>query len=57
MKLNCDDFNQVYVWVDENHELTELSPRFDYEEDAENWYRRMKQEICNEEDLLRKARA
>lgn len=52
MKLICDDYNQVYVWVDDCNEDNELSPRFDYEEDAENWYKRMKKEICNEENLL-----
>lgn len=39
MRLICDDHNQVYVWVDDEDEDKELSPHFDYEEDAEKWYR------------------
>jgi hypothetical protein len=45
MTLILDDYNQVYVWVDEeNHDL-ELSPRFDYEEDANMWFNRIKKEV------------
>lgn len=42
MRLIFDEFEGVYVWVldkDENHEL---SPRFDYEEDAIDWQKMMK---------------
>lgn len=42
MKLLYDDFNQVYVWVEEYDEDTELSPHFDYEEDAVQWRDRVK---------------
>lgn len=42
MKLISDDYNQVYVWVDDTNEDEELSPRFDYEEDAIAWKERMK---------------
>lgn len=42
MKLLYDDFNQVYVWVEEYDEDTELSPHFDYEEDAIQWRERVK---------------
>lgn len=42
MKLLYDDFNQVYVWVEEYDENTELSPHFDYEEDAIQWRDRLK---------------
>lgn len=42
MKLLYDDFNQVYVWVEEYDENTELSPHFDYEEDAIQWRDRVK---------------
>lgn len=45
MKLLHDDYNQVYVWVDDINEDEELSPRFDYEEDAELWFTRMKKEV------------
>jgi len=45
MKLICDDYNQVYVWVDDVDENLELSPHFDYEEDAVAWKERMKQEL------------
>lgn len=45
MKLISDDLNQVYVWVDDFDENEELSPHFDYEEDAYQWFERMKQEM------------
>lgn len=45
MKLISDDYNQVYVWVDDMDEDHELSPCFDYEEDAIAWKERMKQEL------------
>lgn len=47
MKLLHDDYNLVYVWVDDNDADNELSPRFDYEEDAEQWFERMKVEVHN----------
>ncbi len=37
MRLICDDYNQIYVWVEDLDENIELSPRFDYEEDAVQW--------------------
>lgn len=40
MKLKTDDFLQIYVWVDDNDEHKELSPHFDYEEDAIIWRQR-----------------
>ncbi len=46
MKLICDDYNQIYVWVEDLDENNELSPRFDYEEDAMQWRDRI-------EELLR----
>jgi len=45
MKLILDDFNQVYVWVEDLDENIELSPHFDYEEDAIEWRDRMKREL------------
>jgi hypothetical protein len=43
MRLICDDYRQVYFWVDDHDENQELSPHFDYEEDADKWYRDMRQ--------------
>ncbi len=43
MRLICDDYNQIYVWVEESDENIELSPHFDYEEDALEWRDRMTQ--------------
>jgi hypothetical protein len=37
MRLICDDFQNVYVWVEDHDENIELSPHFDYEEDALIW--------------------
>jgi hypothetical protein len=37
MRLICDDFQNVYVWVEDHDENIELSPHFDYEEDALNY--------------------
>ncbi len=48
MKLLCDDINQIYVWVDDSDENIELSPHFDYEEDAADWRERMKRELDDE---------
>ena len=48
MKLICDDYNEVYVWVDDADENLELSPHFDYEEDAIEWHRRMRKELKDE---------
>lgn len=45
MKLINDDYNQVYVWVDDLNEDEELSPHFDYEEDALLWKQRIEQEL------------
>lgn len=45
MKLICDDYNQIYVWVDDQDHDLELSPHFDYEEDAIEWKNRMKREL------------
>ena len=42
MKMIRDDNNEVYVWVDSQHEEIELSPHFDYEEDAIQWRDRVK---------------
>ena len=41
MKLLADEINGIYVWVDEFNEDDELSPHFDYEDDAIEWKHRM----------------
>jgi hypothetical protein len=45
MILICDDYNEIYVWVDDNDHDYELSPHFDYEEDAIAWRERIKLEV------------
>ena len=47
MKLICDDYNQVYVWVEDHDENIELSPHFDYEDDAILWLERMQKEFSD----------
>lgn len=38
MTLVYDDYNETWVWVaTDNHDM-EVSPQFDYEEDARAWY-------------------
>lgn len=48
MKLLCDDYMQTYVWVEHHDENIELSPHFDYEEDAIQWRDRMEEILKNE---------
>jgi hypothetical protein len=48
MRLILDDYNGVYVWVDNDNENEELSPHFDYEEDAIQWYGRVSAHILDE---------
>lgn len=48
MRLICDDYNQVYVWVEDFDENKELSPHFDYEEDAIQWYEQISKDIFKE---------
>lgn len=48
MKLICDDYNQVYVWVEDLDEDMQLSPCFDYEEDAIAWRDRVKDLLIKE---------
>jgi len=45
MKLLEDEYNGVYVWVEELNENIELSPHFDYEEDAIQWRDTMKAKL------------
>lgn len=50
MRLLADDYDGVYVWVEDHDENIELSPRFDYEEDAIQWQQRMKKIITGKDD-------
>jgi hypothetical protein len=43
VKLILDDYNGIYVWVSEDNEDDELSPHFDYEEDAVQWKQRIEE--------------
>lgn len=43
MHLIIDDHNQVYYWVDDNDIC--ISPHFDYEEDAIQWYGKISKHI------------
>ena len=45
MRLKLDDNNGIYVWVDDNDDKIELSPHFDYEEDAVQWYSRIQKDL------------
>ena len=51
MRLIADDFKEVYVWVDDDNDNIVLSPHFDYEEDAIQWYGRISQDIFEEYGL------
>lgn len=42
MRLIFDDYDGVWVWVDDKNEDEELSPQFDEEHDAVEWQKRMK---------------
>ena len=50
MRLILDDYNQIYVWVDDNDENDELSPHFDYEEDAIQWRDRIKEKLLKDSE-------
>ena len=41
MRLINDEFNEVWVWVEDNNHDIALSPEFDFEEDARLWKTRM----------------
>lgn len=47
MRLEADDKNQVYYWVDDDTDEC-LSPHFDYEEDAIQWYGNVAKQILSE---------
>lgn len=48
MTLIYDDYNDCWVWVNTNNENDKLSPHFDYEEDAIQWYGRVSGHIFSE---------
>jgi hypothetical protein len=45
VKLINDEYNDCWVWVEDHDENIELSPHFDYEEDATQWRDRMRKEL------------
>ena len=47
MRLINDEYNDCWVWVEDHNEDLELSPHFDYEEDAIQWRDQMKTELFN----------
>ena len=53
MVLILDDYNGVYVWVSDNDDNDELSPHFDYEEDAIQWYDRISKDIFSEYGIIK----
>lgn len=42
MNLIFDEYEGVFVWVKTGDENYELSPKFDTEEDAQDWYNAMR---------------
>lgn len=42
MRLIFDDYDGIWVWVDDKNSDVELSPRFDEEYDAVEWQKRLK---------------
>lgn len=48
MRLINDEYNDWWVWVEDHNEDLELSPHFDYEEDAIQWRDRMKEKLLKD---------
>lgn len=46
MTLVHDEFQEVWVWVEDKNHDVELSPQFDTEEDARLWKTRMINILC-----------
>jgi hypothetical protein len=42
LKLINDEYNDCWVWVEDHDHDLDLSPHFDYEEDAVQWRDRLK---------------
>ena len=51
MTLIYDDYNDVWVWVDVDNHDNELSPQFDEEESAVEWYGIVSAHILSEYGL------
>lgn len=45
MILVLDEYCETYVWVDNADHDVELSPHFDYKQDALDWKQRILQEV------------
>ena len=41
MTLIYDEFDKIYIWVETHDENIELSPKYDDEESAKQWYGRV----------------
>jgi hypothetical protein len=50
MRLIQDDFEGVFVWVEDLDENIELSPQFDDEHSAILWKQRMKKILTGHDD-------
>lgn len=48
MTLFYDEYDEVYAWVETHDENIELSPKFDDEESAKQWYSRVASIIFEE---------
>jgi hypothetical protein len=46
MILIHDEFEEIWVWVENNNHNIDLSPRFDFREDALLWQTRMINILC-----------
>lgn len=54
MRLLADDYDGVYVWVEDHDENIELSPRFDYQEDAIHWQQRLRKIFTGKDEAKEK---
>jgi hypothetical protein len=52
MQLIYDDYNEVWIWVDDNRHDHELSPQFDEEAYALAWRGRIVKELDTDLDKL-----
>jgi hypothetical protein len=46
MILIHDEYEEIWVWVENNNHNIDLSPRFDFREDALLWQTRMINILC-----------
>lgn len=54
MKLTFNKLNQTYVWVNDYNESEELSPHYDCEQRAIQWYGKISQDIFDEYGIREK---